>query len=507
MIAGGLAVAALVVVPLALLVARRKRVPAARRARRAAVPRAGRGRRLDGEPARAALPRDRRRRARLGRAPDPRRRALRPAARERRDGVAARGRDGAVRDPGRVLDVAGQGARADGVLLRAVRAAVRGPARPGVVAAAAAGRLRRAGRAGAGVRRRRLRRVRDAPAAAQPQGDRLERARGVLPRQLAVLRSQHLRPLPRAGDARARRRAAVGAAAAHGRGSRRPRSPCCGAASCSRSRSRASRRCSRVCSCWRRCASPCTRSLPGRRGGDRARPRVRARVPVGAAARPRQRGVARRRHVRALRADARRDRPGRRPPALGLGLRLVRRGVPGARLRRPQRRRVGLAHDPAHGGGGAGPDRAGGLPGAAAAALARLLRRRARRPLPRRRGRRLRRRHRAHLAVRRVPRGPGHVDAAGRRRGAGPAPAQPPRRGRPRGARPSRSARPPSAGARAERLSRRLDLAPQVRDVRAQHPGIVGVRGAPDLDEQRAMGHEAGRAGGRACAAGRTRSG
>ena len=55
------------------------------------------------------------------------------------------------------------------------------------------------------LRRRRLRGVRDALAAAQPEGDRLQRARGVLPGQLALLRPEHLRPLPLAGDARARR--------------------------------------------------------------------------------------------------------------------------------------------------------------------------------------------------------------------------------------------------------------------------------------------------------------
>ena len=56
----------------------------------------------------------------------------------------------------------------------------------------------------AGARGDRLRRVRDAPPAAEPEGDRLEPGRGLLPRQLAVLRPEHLRPLPgrRAGAAR-----------------------------------------------------------------------------------------------------------------------------------------------------------------------------------------------------------------------------------------------------------------------------------------------------------------
>ena len=47
--------------------------------------------------------------------------------------------------------------------------------------------------------------------AAEPEGDRLQPGRGVLPRQLAVLRPEHLRALPRAGDDRAGERAAVGA--------------------------------------------------------------------------------------------------------------------------------------------------------------------------------------------------------------------------------------------------------------------------------------------------------
>ena len=62
----GLVVAAIVVVPLAVLFDRRRGLAPARGARRAAVPRPGRGRRPDGEPARPALPRDRRGRAGVG---------------------------------------------------------------------------------------------------------------------------------------------------------------------------------------------------------------------------------------------------------------------------------------------------------------------------------------------------------------------------------------------------------------------------------------------------------
>jgi len=72
----------------------------------------------------------------------------------------------------------------------------------------------RAPRPGARVYRDRVLGVPDAAAAAEPEGDRLQPGRGVLPRQLAVLRPEHLRPLPRAGDDRPGRRAAVAAARA-----------------------------------------------------------------------------------------------------------------------------------------------------------------------------------------------------------------------------------------------------------------------------------------------------
>src|SRR5262249_15924074 len=105
-----------------------------------------------------------------------------------------------------------EGVRAGRVLLRAVRAAVRIAAGPRVDTAAAGLGRRRAGRARARVLRDRLLGVRDAPAAAEPEGDRLQPGRGVLPGHLAVLRSEHLRALPRAGDDRAGQRAAVGEA-------------------------------------------------------------------------------------------------------------------------------------------------------------------------------------------------------------------------------------------------------------------------------------------------------
>ena len=159
-----------------------------------------------------------------------------------------------------------------------------------------------------------------------------------------------------------------------------------------------------------------------RGGGDRADRR--ARVPLGAAARPGRHRVARRRHLRPLRADPRRRRPRRGPADLGLGL--GRRSPTST-----------WTHD-----FGARSDAVSashtipltiaaeqGLIGLAvylallAAALSPPPGRRPRRSLPRGRGRRLRGRRGAHVALRRVPRGSRDVDAAGGRRRARAAPA------------------------------------------------------------------------------------
>ena len=79
---------------------------------------------------------------------------------------------------------------------------------------AAAAVLPARGRPRAGVRRRRLLRVRHRPpAAVQREGPGGQRPAGLLPRQLAVLRPEHLRALPRADDDPARRHAAVEPAA------------------------------------------------------------------------------------------------------------------------------------------------------------------------------------------------------------------------------------------------------------------------------------------------------
>ena len=68
---------------------------------------------------------------------------------------------------------------------------------------------RRGGRAGGRVRRDRLRRVRPQVAVPEPEGGRGEPVRQLLPRQLAVLRPEHLRALPGARDDRGDDRRAV----------------------------------------------------------------------------------------------------------------------------------------------------------------------------------------------------------------------------------------------------------------------------------------------------------
>ena len=100
------------------------------------------------------------------------------------------------------------GLRAAALLLPAVRAA-RTRTRPAAVAAAArAVPLRRAGRDGRPLLRRRPLRARGAPRLLEPEGDRRQRVPVVLPRQLAVLGPVDLRALPRDRDPRQRRRRA-----------------------------------------------------------------------------------------------------------------------------------------------------------------------------------------------------------------------------------------------------------------------------------------------------------
>ena len=148
-------------------------------------------------------------------------------------------------------------------------------------------------------------------------------------------------------------------------------------------------------------------------------------------ARPAHQLVLRRGHgvERPREADPRRPGDGGRPPDRGLRLGLVLRAVPQARappLLVPHLGRV--AHDPGHGGRGAGGDRPRRLRVAAVERVRARVRRAARDaaapPGGRRAGGALRggggvlRAAAAHAGVRRLPRGPADLDAAGDGRGA-----------------------------------------------------------------------------------------
>ena len=109
---------------------------------------------------------------------------------------------GAVRAAGGVLDRRRQGGREPRLLLRPLRAAVRAPARRALDARALAQLSRRRRRYRGRARRRGLHRVRAQGALPQSQGRRGQPVRQLLPRQLAVLRPQRLRPFPRARDGR-----------------------------------------------------------------------------------------------------------------------------------------------------------------------------------------------------------------------------------------------------------------------------------------------------------------
>ena len=184
----------------------------------AAVPDPGPDReRRHREPAPAALRRARRGRARAPVAGVARRgggrAARRPAGAAGDAGAGDRGR--ALRAAGALLErprARGQDAR---LLLRAVRDRVP-PARGGaVVAAAGAAGAGVIGRTGAAVRGGRVRRVGDRAAAdLEREGALGQRPQALLQGQLAVLRPERLRALPRAGDGGAGGCPAVGAGAA-----------------------------------------------------------------------------------------------------------------------------------------------------------------------------------------------------------------------------------------------------------------------------------------------------
>ena len=219
------------------------RAARARRRRGAAVSRADRVRRRHREPARAAVPRDRRGRAGLraaaaARAARPGGRSSAPtSARSRHERGAAGVAAGAARScstPCRRRTPSDfDGALAQTIFFYVPFALlfallVRDP----LDGAARRPLPDRPARARGGVRRDRLRRVRQARAAAQPEGHQLQPVRVLLPRQLAVLRPEHLRALPRDRDARRRRACCCGAAARRSWPAARRRSCCCGRGSC-----------------------------------------------------------------------------------------------------------------------------------------------------------------------------------------------------------------------------------------------------------------------------------
>ena len=271
--------------------------------------------------------------------------------------------------------------------------------------------------------------VPDAPPAAEPEGDRLQPGRGVLPRQLAVLRPEHLRALPGARDDRARVACCCGRSgrATLALDDRRARRAV-GRAAARRSRSRASPRC---CSglavlAWLRCGGKVVRCRRSRRSPSAA---VLVLAFPGAlrldlddaeslddaTSGPR-------------RPDARRRRPRARAAAARLGLGLASTPSTAAHERRVRPRGdVGLAHDPDH---GRAPSRASSAsPPTSRCSCSRFVRLlRGARGVAGAGGDRgrLRRARAAHVALRRVPRGPADVDAARARHGA---------RGRRRGAR------------------------------------------------------------------------
>ena len=120
----------------------------------------------------------------------------------------------ALRGPGDLLERLHQGAGAGRLLLRPVRAALRAARAVGgrrslarrCLAVLVALALVFAASASSSTRRSR--------AAAQPEGHRLQPVRVLLPGQLAVLRPEHLRALPRRRDDRGRRGRCCGPARA-----------------------------------------------------------------------------------------------------------------------------------------------------------------------------------------------------------------------------------------------------------------------------------------------------
>ena len=114
--------------------------------------------------------------------------------------VAAGGLRRPVRAPGGLLAEVHDRAAAGGVLLRAVCARVLPAAQARLDSAANPDLPGARCRARGGVRPRRVRRVRDQDDLPEPQADRRQSGPRLLHGQLGVLRSEHLRSVPRARD-------------------------------------------------------------------------------------------------------------------------------------------------------------------------------------------------------------------------------------------------------------------------------------------------------------------
>ena len=191
---------------LAWLFARRPGRARRARAGRAAVPRPGAGGRIDGEPARAALRRDRRRARWRGSSRGWRRATQGDAgasARARWSGCCSaascstRCRRSTPTTSTKALEQV-VFFYVPFALLFALLRGLRVDA-----AAAGVGRRRAASALALAFTAIGFWEFQTRQPAAEPEGDRLQPGRGVLPRQLAVLRPEHLRALPGAGDDRA----------------------------------------------------------------------------------------------------------------------------------------------------------------------------------------------------------------------------------------------------------------------------------------------------------------
>ena len=280
--------------------------------------------------------------------------AVQVALAPRRRMAAARS-SRAVRAADALLRGPRQGSREHRLLLHPLRAPVRAPA-PGALGPRAAAEVPRGrGRAGGRVRGHRLRRVPPQGAVPEPEGRRGEPVRQLLPGELAVLRPQHLRALPRPRDDRGDDRRAVEPQPARhrdlrGRARVAARRPDHELLAVEHRRAAAGPRAAR------RLALELARHA--RRLGRAARARRRARAARAREPALRAEGLERvheQRDERAHEADLGRARTVRAAPARGIRRGLLRNGVQATPPDEQRERDLGVPHDPRHGRRGAGP--------------------------------------------------------------------------------------------------------------------------------------------------------